>query len=207
VIRKPGSLCRLWPGLPNLMDCYRRPTWNAYATSPASLLILFAYFLAACGGSGQGSTPVAFRPPTLESAATPLPTFPPESYIANLPTETPAPTVVPECYNSLSFIEDLTIPDGTVTSPGAVLDKRWRVKNSGTCNWDERYRLKEIAGPDLGAITEQKLYPARSGSEATIRVLFTAPDETGTYRSAWQAYDPEDRPFGDPFFIEVVVQP
>ncbi len=27
----------------------------------------------------------------------------------------------------------------------------------------------------------------------------------GTYRSAWQAYDPDGLPFGDPFFIEIEV--
>jgi hypothetical protein len=163
--------------------------------------------LAACGSRGRASTPVPYRPPTLEAAATPLPTFPPESYLENTPVETPAPTVAPDCFSSLSFLEDLTIPDGTVVAPEATLDKRWRVKNSGTCNWDERYRLKEIAGPEMGATPGQRLVPARSGSEAIIRIQFTAPADAGTYRSAWQAYDPQDRPFGDAFFIQVVVQP
>ncbi len=177
------------------------------AVSCAFWIMLLASLLIGCKSKGSVSTPVPYRPPTLEAAATPLPTFPPESYIENKPTETPAPTVAPDCYSGLSFIEDLTIPDGTITAPGAILDKRWRIQNTGTCNWDERYKLKEIAGPELGAIPEQRLYPARSGSEVTMRILFTAPTEAGTYRSAWQAYDPEDRPFGDPFFIQVVVQP
>lgn len=167
--------------------------------------ILLASLLTACGPAGQSSTPVLYRPPTLEAAATPLPTFPPESYVENTPVEAPAPTQ--DCFSSLSFLEDLSIPDGTVVTPGTVLDKRWRVKNSGSCNWDDRYRLKEIAGPEMGTTPEQRLYPARSGSEAIIRIVFTAPAEAGTYRSAWQAYDPQDRPFGDPFFIQVVVQP
>ena len=169
--------------------------------------ILLAFLLTACGGGGRASTPIPYRPPTLEAASTPLPTFPPESFIENLPVETPVPTLAPDCYNGLFFVEDLTIPDGTLVSPGTILDKRWRVQNTGTCNWDERYRLKEIAGPELGAVPEQRLYPARSGSEAVIRIQFTAPAEAATYRSAWQAYDPEGRPFGDPFFIQVVVQP
>lgn len=189
------------------IPCIRRLPWVSYAISPVLFIILFAFLLIACGSRGYASTPVPYRPPTLESAATPLPTFPPESFIENPPVETPALTVAPDCSNGLLFIEDLTIPDGTLTAPGTKLDKRWRVQNTGTCNWDERYRMKEIAGPELGAVPEQRLYPARSGSEATIRIQFTAPAEAGTYRSAWQAYDPEDRPFGDPFFIQVVVQP
>lgn len=178
-----------------------------YAIGLLAGALLWASFLAACGGQKGVSTPLPFRPPTLEAAATPLPTFPPESYRENPPMETPTPTIAPKCYNGLFFVEDLTIPDGTQVSPGAMLDKRWRVQNTGTCNWTEEYRLKVIAGAELGAVPEQRLYPARSGSEATIRIQFTAPGEAGTYRSAWQAYDPEDRPFGDPFFIEVVIQP
>jgi hypothetical protein len=102
-------------------------------------------------------------------------------------------------------VEDLSIPDGTLVTPGQRLDKRWRVENNGTCNWDERYRVKLIAGPPLGAPEEQALYPARAGTQAEVRILFTAPQETGTYRSAWQAFSPDGLPFGDPFFIEVTV--
>jgi hypothetical protein len=36
-------------------------------------------------------------------------------------------------------------------------------------------------------------------------MVFTAPSEAGTYRSAWQAHDPSGEPFGDLFFIEFVV--
>jgi hypothetical protein len=177
------------------MICIRRLSRYSYAISFVLFTLLSASLLAACGGRKGASTPIPYRPPTLEAAATPLGAPPPPRTFGEKP----------ECNNGLFFIEDLTIPDGTQVAPGTMLDKRWRVQNTGTCNWDERYRLKEIAGPELGSVPEQRLYPARSGSEATIRIQFTAPEEAGTYRSAWQAYDPEDRPFGDPFFIEVVV--
>jgi hypothetical protein len=105
----------------------------------------------------------------------------------------------------LRYIEDVSIPDGSQVTSGESLDKRWNVENNGTCNWDKGYNLKLIAGPELGAPSEQALYPARSGSQATIRILFTAPTEPGVYRSAWQAYNPDGRPFGDPVFIEIQV--
>ena len=84
--------------------------------------------------------------------------------------------------------------------PVRPLDKRWEVENSGTCNWDERYRLQLIAGPEMGAPPEQALYPARSGTQAVIRIVFTAPAEPGTYRSAWQAYNPAGRALWRPIF-------
>jgi hypothetical protein len=62
-----------------------------------------------------------------------------------------------------------------------------------------------MSGAELSASMDQALYPARSGAKATIRILFTAPSESGTYQSAWQAYNPQGQAFGDPVFIQVVV--
>ncbi|HNB52989.1 MAG TPA: NBR1-Ig-like domain-containing protein, partial [Anaerolineales bacterium] len=111
----------------------------------------------------------------------------------------------PSCTNNLVYLEDLTLPDGTNVNPGETLDKRWQVKNDGTCNWESDYTLRLITGPDMGANPEQALYPARAGTEATLRILYTAPAESGIYRSAWQAFDPSGQAFGDPIFIEIVV--
>lgn len=109
------------------------------------------------------------------------------------------------CSDGLLFIQDLTIPDGTQVQPGELLDKRWEVENSGSCNWDNNYRVRLIAGPAMGASEELALYPARSGTRAIIRMIFTAPIEPDRYRSAWQAYNSQEEPFGDPFFIEINV--
>lgn len=102
-------------------------------------------------------------------------------------------------------MQDLTIPDGTIVAPESTLDKRWEVENTGNCNWDAKYRIRLIAGPELGAQKEQALYPARIGSQATIRILFKAPAENGSYRSAWQAFNAQGDPFGEPFFIDIKV--
>lgn len=169
-------------------------------------LLCAALILSACGA---GRAPTPYLPPTI-APTSPL-TVPVNQVQANLVTETvdlesPEATPTPACVPILTFLEDLTVPDGSLVTPGSILDKRWRVENSGTCNWDENYRLKLIAGPELGAKPEQALYPARSGTQAVLRIIFTAPEEPGPYRSAWQAYDPGGEPFGDPFFIEIVVQ-
>jgi len=177
-----------------------------------SLLIVIACLLAACSEtqqtSGIGSLDDGiYRPPVSTLDHTPA-----KPSISSLNQSTPTilsdqiQTPTPFCSNNLLFIEDLTIPDGAIVSPGAVIDKQWSVENNGTCNWDDRYRVRLVAGLEMGARLEQALYPARSGTQSTIRILFTAPLDTGTYRSAWQAYSPEDLPFGDPFFIEISVE-
>ena len=124
------------------------------------------------------------------------------------PTSTEAPrlpTPTPACQDGLRYLADITVPDGSIVSPGEAIDKQWQVVNSGTCNWNERYWLRRISGPPLDSLDEQALYPARGGTQAVIRVLLVAPPDPGTYRSAWQAYNPQGEPFGDPIFVEILV--
>lgn len=170
--------------------------------SPALIILLLIVItiISGCVPTPQRTAPEAndpqFVPPTL------------------VPTRAPTPDVTPtpeggadqqNCENNLLFSSDLSVPDGTIFEPGAAIDKQWQVENNGTCNWDERYSLRLVAGDALGADNEQALFPARAGSQAVIRIQFTAPQELGTHRSAWQAFDPNGRPFGDPFYLEIVV--
>ena len=173
-------------------------------------LVVLALLLAGCAGRRNAQPPLSpeqvYHAPTaavrhtpvILAAFTPTPS-PPPAAPAFVPTATPA------CTDALTFMEDLTIPDGTQVSPGAPLDKRWKVQNSGTCNWDATYSVQLIAGPESGAPANASLYPARSGNEGVIRLQFDAPTDTGTYRIAWQAFNPQNQPFGDPFYIEFVV--
>jgi hypothetical protein len=161
--------------------------------------------LSAC--SGKTAEHPGFIPPTQAISPTPAPATPVIQATATPDGVVFLPTATPSCSDSLAFMEDLTIPDGTSVSPGAVLDKRWQVLNSGTCNWEAGYTVQRTAGPELGAPQNLALYPARSGGEAMLRIEFIAPNEAGTYRSAWQAYNPDGIAFGDPFYIEFVVSP
>jgi len=170
-----------------------------------TLTLLFA---SACSSA---STATPFLPPTLQAPlieptliinptkaiivvqSTPLPTI-------------PATVAAEECFNNLTFVEDITIPDNSFITFGASIDKQWLVENSGTCDWNSEYRLKHIGGAVLDAPEEIALYPARAGTRATIQILFTAPFTDGVYESAWQAYDPAGIAFGDPIYVRVVIQ-
>jgi len=161
-------------------------------------LVCVVLLLFACKG---GNSPILF-PSSIS-----LPTM-----TLELPTAAPTPLLPPEatstpiCSDNLIFISDVTIPDGTLVAPGSILDKQWLVHNNGDCNWDTNYRLRLISGDALGAATEQALCPARAGSQATLRIQFTAPQETGVYISKWQAFDANGISFGESFFIKIEVQ-
>jgi len=121
------------------------------------------------------------------------------------PTASFRSTQPADCDDVLSYVDDLTIPDGTEVAPGSIIDKRWKVENSGTCSWDAGYRITHIKGPDLGASIEQPLYPALSHTTAVIRILYTAPNEPGIYRSEWKTVNPDGIPFGDAIYIVIEV--
>jgi len=190
-------------------------SYNAqYVKITYCALLLLA--LAACG---PAVTPTYFIPPTAPNlqptaadnsiafiTSTPMiivlngtPTIEP-----NPTSELPSPT--PECTNVLTFLEDVTIPDGSLVAAEATFVKQWRIQNDGSCDWDSSYLLKLVSGDPLGAPTETVLYPARAGTEAIIEMTLTAPAEPGLYHTVWQAFDPEGVPFEQAIYVDFVVE-
>jgi len=156
--------------------------------------------LSACGEQDARPTEVYFVPPTLSpQLATPTP--------ATTPTSTPEPTNDTACVNDLAFIDDVTIPDDTVVAPAQEIEKVWLVENSGTCNWEIDYTLRLVDGLPMGVSTILALRPTVSGKQVEISIIFTAPTDAGRAFSSWQAHDPDGNPFGNEFFVQVIVDP
>jgi hypothetical protein len=120
-------------------------------------------------------------------------------------TGTPSPTPAGPCTNNAHFIADVTVPDGTEFLPGQPVDKQWRVRNTGTCDWNGDYRLVLVSGNALGAPSEVALYPAKAGNEVVLELNMTAPPDPGSYTSRWQARSPSARLFGDRIFVTINV--
>lgn len=175
-------------------------------------LLLFLLTLILAPACSPLPTPTPFIPPTNQA-----PLIEPALIITPTPTTDqvriiPLPTIIPtidqsNCINNLTFIEDITIPDNSFIAFGASIDKQWLIGNSGTCNWHSAYRLHHTGGAVLGAPEEIALFPAKSGTQATIQITFTAPFDEGVYESAWQAFDPNGVAFGDPIYIRILVSP
>jgi hypothetical protein len=184
----------------------------------AFILILLAT-LSACGPT---ATPTLFRPPSGLASPTPFPTEPSSALNTDLPpadatlvifpteTFTPTfepPTPIPPCTDGLKWLADVTYIDDTLVLPGQSMDKQWLIQNSGTCDWDADYKLRNINNETLGAAAEIPLYPARAGAQITLRIVFLAPTAAGTYRSEWQAVNPAGELFGETVYIQIIVSP
>jgi hypothetical protein len=170
------------------------------------LLLVIIFLTSSCSPQPE---PTPFRLPTSIPPIQPLATSTtiPTIVVTSSPTEIIlTPSIDESCTNALSFLDDITIEDGTTFSANTSIDKQWLVKNDGTCDWDATYKLKWVGGDPMSVNTEQSLYPARAGTQATLRIIFTAPTTAGEYESAWQATDPDGNFFGDLVFIKIVVQ-
>jgi len=157
-----------------------------------------AALLAGCASGVTPTIPISTQAPTpvVELQVVPVPTESPASLSA-------APTAI--CSNDAEFLEDLTLPDGTLVLPGAALDKRWLILNRGGCDWGPEYRLVQIGDSRIQGPRELALYPAVAGGQATWQVPLVAPLEEGEYISRWQAQAPDGTPFGDEVYVLIVV--
>lgn len=168
-----------------------------------SVFIILLLTLAGCGVIPPSRpVPVELQPPPFRA-----PTFSAPHLGESQPDgDSPAvPTQDPNCTNDLVFLQDLSIPDGTQLAPGKDTVKEWKVRNSGTCNWNADYTINRIDGDDIGIAATQPLAPTRNGTETIIRLSFTTPLEPGRYKSTWRAHSPKGTAFGDWFTLEFAV--
>ena len=114
------------------------------------------------------------------------------------PTPTSTPTTTAACTNAAAFIADISIPDDSEIPAGASFIKTWRIRNSGTCTWDGRYKLAHVDGHLLGAVLGQMALPASvaPGQTIDLSVQLTAPAAAGSYRGDWKLVTPQNNLFG-----------
>jgi hypothetical protein len=161
------------------------------------LLIAGVLFISACTRSALPADQGYFIPPTLQGDA--------EALILETPTPGPA-TATPICENNLVFLRDVTVPDGQHFLAGQTIEKSWEVRNDGTCPWVQGYSLRLVDGIAMGAIDRQALPQTGAGQSVVVTIEFRAPQEPGTYRSAWKAHDQGGQPFGVQIYMEVIVE-
>lgn len=167
-----------------------------------SLLAVFVLLVASVACSVGGATapvPVATEgaqvptrvPPTVEPGVVPTKAGP----TLVLPTETPTGSGPGGCVLSEQYIADVTIPDGTVLAPGAPFVKTWRVKNNGTCNW-ENYNLIFAAGEQMSGPASVPIYVTPAGGTVDISVNLVAPTAPGEHKGGWRFQATNSAVFG-----------
>ena len=115
------------------------------------------------------------------------------------------PEPPPSLTDNASFISDITLPDGTVVSPGQALTKTWRVQNSGTSTWGSGYQLVFTSGEQMGAPSAVNVPVTAPGQEVDISVNITAPSEGGSHWGNWRLRNPQGTYFGDELLVEITV--
>lgn len=145
-------------------------------------------------------------PPTVSFNSTPLPGFSP---LAS-PVPAGATASLGDSCNNSVFEGDLTIPDGTVLEPGVNFQKVWKIRNTGTCTWDEGYTLVYIAGsePDLDPYNFQFRDAddfVASGEAIDIAINLTTPCQPGSYEGHWRMRNDQGYYFGTILSVYVEV--
>jgi len=158
-----------------------------------------------------------FDLPTSDTGA--LPTFSLESPTPGAGFTQIAPTVASgatqatgdSCSNNV-FEGDVTIPDGSVLDPGYDFQKIWKIRNTGTCLWDEGYRLVYIGGSspdDLDPYTFEFKKPSdfvASGEAVNIGINLTTPCTPGKYEGHWRMQNDQGYYFGTILSVYVEVK-
>ena len=126
----------------------------------------------------------------------PLPTVPPSN-------ATPQPPVA--VCDSMTFVADITVPDGTYLNPGQTFDKVWRNKNTGTCTWNNSYKFVFVQGDSMGGQPQAVNGSVAPGQTYDMSIRMTAPNNPGSYAGLWQMVNGQNIPFGTRVWVEIVI--
>jgi len=101
------------------------------------------------------------------------------------------------CTDRASFIQDVTVRDGTPFLPREKFVKIWRVLNAGTCTWTEQYAIRFVGGDQMEALdTIPVPFSVPPGSELEIAIDMVTPEIPGEYRGFWKLVSDRGSFFG-----------
>jgi len=154
--------------------------------------------------SGLTQTALAMPTGTPSPSPTASNTLGPTNTLQASPTQGGEALPTASCYR-LAFVSDVTVPDNTAMSPGEIFTKTWRVRNSGSCNWEIGFKFKLTYGDSMGgaALTLDKTVPP--GEETDISIVMTAPSDAGSYQGNWRMTSTNGTFFGDEVYVLITV--
>ncbi|XP_041633565.1 next to BRCA1 gene 1 protein [Cheilinus undulatus] len=119
----------------------------------------------------------------------------------------PCPLVVPAM--TAAFLDE-NLPDGTRLRPGTKFIKYWKMRNTGTINWNADTKLKFMwgnlavgSGDRWREVSVPFLHPGQVG---IVSVALCAPTVEGSYTSHWRLAHAGEQ-FGPRVWCSIVVDP
>lgn len=112
---------------------------------------------------------------------------------------------VPSGCEAMTFVSDVTIPDGEEIAAGESFTKTWSVTNSGTCEWTTGFQLVFSSGEQMGGPSSNALLAAVPvGGTANISVELVAPATAGEHVGHWAIANAAGTAFGF-LYVEINV--
>lgn len=169
--------------------------WKQKRIESTLLIIVLGVWLAACSPQPVTGTPTrvptetpltlsGIRVSTLPPPATNTPV--PATFTSVPPTLALQPSATPGCVMSAAFVADVTIPDGSDIAAGSQFVKTWRIRNSGTCDWGNRFTATFVEGNPLGGPSVVSIPPTDAGGTRDVSLTLQAPAQPGAYKGKWQ---------------------
>ncbi|GAB4405021.1 MAG: hypothetical protein OHK003_32790 [Anaerolineales bacterium] len=174
-------------------------------TNPALLILLtFSFIISACNlgvpapqNNSESATAAAL---TVEAVLTPPAASPTAGQTENMNTATP--TAQANCEQRATIVtwmrDNITYDTAEVNkrlAPGKGFVMSWALQNSGTCIWDDTYKMTFESGERL---TQQdsipvmpKGYTVKPGEILTINIQMTAPSAPGEYETSFSLTNAE----------------
>jgi hypothetical protein len=125
--------------------------------------------------------------PVIVNSFTPgpaIPTITPQPVVTAVPTVSTLPPTT-GCDRAY-FVSDVSVPDGTVFTPGQTFTKTWKLRNTGKCTWTTGYSLVFSTGDQMGGAAAINLPSAVAPrQDIDLSVNLTAPNNVGNYRGYW----------------------
>ena len=161
-------------------------------------------------GAGAVLTAAAL---TVEANLTQLATDNPPQENATSTTAPPTATVTAspisitatqDC-DKAQFVDDVTIPDGTILSPNEFFTKTWRLKNIGTCSWTPSYAVVPGSGDAMsGPATQALTGNVNPGQTMDVSINLKAPSSNGNYKGFWKLRNASGVLFAQ-FYVDIKV--
>jgi hypothetical protein len=99
------------------------------------------------------------------------------------------------CFKA-QFVADVTVPDGTNFQPSATFKKTWRLRNIGTCAWNNVTMVFD-SGAQMGSTAAVSVTNGIApGQTVDVSVDMTAPSAPGHYIGYWKFKSEQGTIFG-----------